>query len=325
MPDSDIAKLVLAHRNALLDREAVAMREMTRRWLQIERALEAEMLKTVTELGGETLVTEAMILRNTRFQKLLWQARAEYGKFADYVEERVSDLQEEALKKGIEDAYTVLGSSLEAAGLSITFDKLPIGAIENMIGLTADGTPLKTLLMDSYGEAVNGIIEEMLTGLAKGLNPTDIAELMANKFGVGLDRALTIARTEQARAYRTASLEQYRDSGVVMQYKRMAKKDDTTCLGCLFADGEIYDTEHEFDEHPNGRCSIIPVVRGAPEPTWQTGKEWFASLSADRQQSILGDKRFDLWQNGTPLDAMTKLVNDPTWGGSFVPTPLSDL
>ena len=108
MPDSDIAKLVLAHRNALLDREAAAMREMTRRWLQIERALEAEMLKTVTEFGGETLVTEAMILRNTRFQKLLWQARAEYGKFADYVEERVSDLQEEALKKGIEDAYTVL-------------------------------------------------------------------------------------------------------------------------------------------------------------------------------------------------------------------------
>lgn len=325
MPDSDIARLVEAQKRRILARETEMMREMTRRWLEIERALEAEMLKVVTELGGETLVTEAMLLRNTRFQKLLYQARAEYGKFADYMDEKISEMQAEALKDGIDDAYKVLGVGLDGAGLAITFDKLPIGALETMIGLTADGSTLKKLLMDSYGEAVNGIIAEMLTGLAKGLHPTDIAELMANKFGVGLQRALTIARTEQARAYRMASLEQYRNSGVVTQYKRMAKKDDTTCLGCLFSDGEIYETEDEFSEHPNGRCSIIPVVRGVPEPTWETGKEWFENLSEDRQRSILGEARFDLWQSGTSLDEMTQLVSDPTWGGKVVPTPISEL
>jgi SPP1 gp7 family putative phage head morphogenesis protein len=307
-----------------LEREAEIMREMAREWLKIERALEAEMLKTAVSLSGDQLITEAMILRSTRFQDLMWQARAQYSKFSDTFDERMTELQVENLQHGIDSGSALLTASKVEFGLQFAFTKLNVNAIESMIGFAADGSPLRNLLMKSYGEAVNGILDALLTGLAKGLNPNDVAENMANGFSIGLDRALTIARTEQLRAYRMGSLEQYKQSGVVMQYKRLATKDALTCLGCLFQDGEIYSTEEEFAEHPNGRCVIIPVPVGA-DPQWETGKEWFQKLDESKQREILGDARFELWQNGTPLDAMSTLKENSTWGGAFVPTPLNQL
>lgn len=324
MPESMVATIAEFQRQQILNREAKVMRKLAGEWLKIERALEAEMLKTAVDLSGQTLVTEAMILRNSRFQDLMWQARAQYVNFSDTFDERVTQLQQDNLKHGIDSAADLLDATKEEFGLQFTFTKLPVNAIESMIGFAADGSPLRDLLMKSYGESVSGITDALLTGLAKGLNPNDVAQLMADGFGVGLDRALTIARTEQLRAYRLGSLEQYRQSDVVMQYKRLAKKDDTTCLGCLFQDGEIYSTEDEFAEHPNGRCVIIPVPVGA-DPQWETGTQWFEKLPEDRQRSMLGDARFDAWQGGTPLSDMSKLVSNATWGGSFVPTPLKEL
>ena len=325
MPDSDIVRLALKQKRKILERDAEVMREMARRWLQVEHALEAEMLKSVVELGGAGIVTEAMILRSTRFQRLMYQSRAEFAKYADFMEEKVGGLQATNAQIGIDNAMALLKIGAAEAGIAITFDKLPVSALDAMMGFTADGSPLRNLLMRSYGEATNGMVQALVEGLAKGLNPIKIAQAVADGFGIALDRAMTIARTEQLRAYRMGTLEQYRQSEVVAQYKRMATKDDTTCLGCLFADGEIFDSAEDFSEHPNGRCVIIPVVRGAPEPAWENGKEWFAKQSAERQLSILGQERFDLWKSGTALDEMSKHVNDATWGGSFVPTPLKEL
>ena len=324
MPDSAIALLAEQQRLKILRREAEVMREMAAAWLKVERALEAEMLRTAVELGGEAMVTEAMILRNTRFQDLMYQARAQYAGFADAFDERVTQLQKENLKHGIDSAAELLNATKAEFALQFAFQKLPVNAIEAMIGFAADGSPLRNLLMKSYGESTRGILDGLLTGLAKGLNPNDVAQLMNEGFSVGFGRALTIARTEQLRAYRMGSLEQYRQSGVVMQYKRLATKDNLTCLGCLMQDGEIYSTEEEFAEHPNGRCVLIPVPMGA-DPQWESGKDWLKGLPADRQKEILGNTRYEMYQNGTPLEAMSTLKPDAVWGGSWVPTAVKDL
>jgi SPP1 gp7 family putative phage head morphogenesis protein len=325
MHKSEVVRLVQIQKQKLLEREGVQMKLMARRWLSIEKELEAEMLKTAAAMSEETLVTEAMILRNTHFQTLMYQARAEFGKYADYLGENLNNLQKQNLVFGINNAFMVLQAGLYEAGLGVTFNKLNVNALDAMIGFSADGSPLSNLLMKSYGEAVNGILSELLNGLAKGNNPVKIAQAMADGFGIGLERAMTISRTEIMRSYRTGSLEQYKASGVVTQYKRMATKDDTTCLGCLFSDGQIFDTAEEFSEHPNGRCQIIPVVRGATEPTWETGSTWFEKQNAETQVSILGQARFDAWKSGASLSDMSNHVENTVWGGKFVPTPISKL
>lgn len=325
MFDSEVVRIAILNRENILRREAETMRKMTQRWLEVERALEAEMLKLATELEKQGLVTEAMILRNERFQHLMYSARREYAKFADDFDKQVTILQQKNLSEGLDNAVEVLNAAQFDVGVSFTFDKLNVNAINMFFGFSADGSPLRSLLMKSYGEATSGILQALVTGLAKGMNPIKVAAEMADGFGVGLQRALTIARTEQLRAYRMGSLEQYRSSGAVTQYKRLAKKDDKTCLGCLFADGETYEKEEDFAEHPNGRCVIIPVVAGADAPQWETGKQWFEKLPEDRQRNILGEARFKAWQDGTSLEQMSMLKQDATWGGSFVPTPLKQL
>lgn len=325
MPESEVMRLIQIQKRKLLEREADQMVAMARRWLEVEQALEAEMLKTIASLEGETMVTEAMVLRNVRFQNLMYQARNQFAKYSDYLEETMMKAQEQNLAFGISNAMLILQAGLLEAGLGITFDKLNVNAIDMMIGYAADGSPLRELLMQSYGESVNGMLNALIEGLAKGMNPTKIARAMTDGFGVGYARALTIARTEIMRSYRMGSLEQYRNSGVVTQYKRISMKDRKVCLGCLFADGQVYDTADEFSEHPNGRCLIIPWVRGAPEPTWETGAEWFERQNTDAQKEILGQARFATWQNGTPLSAMSMHVENPTWGGKYVPTPIEKL
>lgn len=326
MSESEVARLVRLQKEALLRQEASEMRLLARRWLQVDRALEAEMLKTAMALAEKGILTEAMILRNERFQRLLWLARAEYAQFADDFGERVGNMQDYAVMKGVSDASKALNAVIEEAGLGIEFEMLNVDAINAFFGMSADGTPLRDLLMKDYGSAVDGMVDALTKGLGLGLHPEKIAAEMAEGFAVGLQKAMLIARTEMLRAYRAGTLEQYRASEVVTAYKRLAVKDDTTCLGCLMQDGETYDTAEEFAEHPNGRCTLVPVVRGAGEPTWTTGKEWLAGLSEDRQRSILGDERFDLWKSGgASLEDFSTLVPNETWGGSFVPTPLNVL
>ncbi len=326
MPESEVAKLVRLQKEALLLHEAEELRILTQRWLLVERALEAEILKTALALKEEGITGEEAILRDERFKRLLWQARAEHAKFAAEFDERAKLMQEYGLTQGLEDAGQVLKMALDEAQTALSFEMLNVEAINAMIGLTADGTPLQTLLMREYGAAVNGMLEALLRGIGLGLSPQKIAEDMVKAFGISLQKALLIARTEMLRAYRLATQEQYRASDVVMQYKRLAVKDDRTCLGCLIQDGETFETTDEFAEHPNGRCTLVPVVRGANAITWETGKEWLAGLSEERQRGIMGDARYELWKSGAiSLDDLATLKENETWGGAWVPTPLNVL
>jgi len=324
--ESEVARVVRLQKESVLRVEAAVMRELTRRWLDVERALEAELLKTALALQEGKITSEAMILRNTRFQNLMYQARAHYSRFANDFENRVAELQGTNLELGVNDAAKALRAGMREAGLGINFEMLNVDAIDTMIGFSADGSPLRNLLMKSYGEAVNGILRELTSGLAKGLGVKDVAKNMANGFGVGLQRALLIARTEILRSYRMGTQEQYRSSGLVTQYKRLAVKDDRTCLGCLMQDGEVFENAEDFAEHPNGRCTLVAIVRGGFAPTWVSGKEWLQGLPEERQRKILGDARFEVWRSGqVTLDQMSKLKTDAVWGGSFVPTPVRDL
>jgi len=91
-------------------------------------------------------------------------------------------------------------------------------------------------------------------------------------------------------------------------------------------DGEIIlSLDGDFDEHPNGRCTAVPIVRGVPEPQWENGATWFANQSEDTQREILGAGRFEAYKNGVSLSDMSTHVSDPTWGGAFVPTAVGNL
>lgn len=329
MPDSDpeVVRFLRLRKQALLMKEQGLMRSLTKDWLKVEQALRSEMEALASELASLNVVTEATIQRHERFVKLLYQARAEVGKFNETADGAITKMQAQMSKTGIEDALKALKISYQDAGMvAPSFDQLPVKALEIMFGYASDGSSLQGLLARAYPDAVNGMMDALVTGLAFGNHPTDVGRKMAEEFGIGLNRALTIARTETLRAYRMGSFEQYRESGVVSGYKRLASHDSRTCIGCLMADGMMIESlDGEFDEHPNGRCTAVPVVIGIPAMEWSNGEQWFIRQAEATQREMLGPQRFEAWKTGTDLKDMSKFVNDPTWGGSYVPTPVGEL
>ena len=325
--DSSVVQFLRKQKSALLAKEEAAMRSMARRWLKVEQALQSEMEALAAELSKSNYVTEAMVMEHKRFTRLMYQARAEVAYYNEYAEKLMRNMQAEMSAQGIKDALQALKLIYMEAGIVMpSFDVLPVRALEMMFGYASDGSSLMALLTKAYPESVNGMMDALIKGLAFGNHPTDVGRKMAEEFGIGLNRSLTIARTETLRAYRMGSFEQYRESGVVMGYKRMAAHDVRTCPGCLFRDGEmITSLDGEFDEHPNGRCTAVPVVIGVDEPTWISGAEWFAGQSEATQREMLGDARYEAWKSGVSLTDMSKYVSDPTWGGSFIPTPVNEL
>jgi len=155
---------------------------------------------------------------------------------------------------------------------------------------------------------------------------TKIYVKMKDGLTAGLNKALTIARTEQMRVYRQANRQQMKASGVVSGYMRVATRDDRVCPACLALDGARYGIDEVMPEHPQGRCAQVPVVMGIAPPQWQKGPAWLAEQPEATQRNILGKQRFDLYRAGdVDLAQMVTIRRDGEWGRSTQVTPVAAL
>lgn len=326
MSESRVVRLARQFREALLQQELAQMQEMTTRWLQIERVLDL----TFTLLAFEVQeikppLTQGKLIRLERYRSMLQQVQAELERYNRYAAGRITDAQSYNLAQGVTNAGELITASYPASVLP-DFHHIPSTAVEFAVGFAGDGTPLYDLLAESYPTTVQAITQQLVTGLAMGVNPVENARRMRDAFGMALNRALVITRTEQLRPYRYASLAQYQESGVVRGYRRVAAKSTRTCMACLIADGQFYELDVPFEEHPCGRCTPIPVVIGQPEIAWETGKEWFIKQAPAVQRGMMGPGTFTAWQGEQfDLEDIVKRHEDDIWGNSLVPRPLKEL
>lgn len=326
MPDSEVVLQMRRHKAALLRQETAQMREMAQRWLQVERALDAQMTAVSAEMysiaEGGSVVAPEMLWQHRRYRLLLSQLTQELERYTDYADGLITRRQAELLQLGIADSSDLLITQ----GVSAGFNRLPVEAVEGMVGLTGNGSPVRTLLVNSWPDAAEGLTRAMVTGIALGWNPRKVARAMQDGSTRSLDRMMTIARSEQLRVYREASLQNYRNSGVVRGYKRIATHDGRVCPACLMLEGTVYPLDMTMATHPNCRCGMIPLVDGVPNPTWLMGKEWFVQQDEARQQSILGKGRYEAWQKGLfGLEEVITITPNATWGDTVSSTALQVL
>ena len=196
-----------------------------------------------------------------------------------------------------------------------------------MVGLGGNGSPLRDLLVDSYGAAADGMLNALVRATATGQNPRVTARSMIRQgLSQSLNRMMVTARTEQMRVFRESSRMAYQASGVVSGYRRLATKDSRTCSACLMLDGELYELTETLREHPQGRCTLLPIVDGFKPVEWEKGQDWFKRQDPETQRSILGKGRYDAWAAGKfDLDQLATVKRDPVWGDSAQPTPLREL
>ena len=327
----NVIRVLRAFEAALEQNDMSAADEMGRQWLAIEARLEpqvAALANEITQLrtSGQ-VVTEAMLLKQARYQSLLKQIDLEIKVFnRTSGVPIISNGQAIDAELGLKAAQEAIRAAYFDSGqVGGAFDVLHVDAVQKMVGFASDGSPLHSLLAKDYADAVDGVTKALIGGVARGLGPLAVAREMRDGMGMGLDRALLIARTEMLRSYRQASLDQYKAAGVVTKYMRRCANDERSCVECLAEDGMIMDTDALFDSHPDCRCFVIPILEGEPLPEMQTGEEWLAAQPEAYQKEILGPGRFELYQNGMPLIDMVDVVQDPDWGPTLELKTLGEL
>jgi SPP1 gp7 family putative phage head morphogenesis protein len=266
------------------------------------------------------------LVRSRRYQALLEQTRDELRKYTAYMDSSVTAGQRSMISTAIQHSATAVNAVATEAQIVVPFNRLPVSAVENMVGLAGDGSPLRAVLNDAARAGPDAMAQELVNGIALGRNPIAVAR-RAIRIGLGqsFTRMQTISRTEMLRTYRVTTQTAYERSNVVVGYRRLSARDDRVCAGCLMSDGRTYPLDVNFESHVNCRCSLVPILRNVPPVQFQTGQEWFRQQPEAAQRRILGAGRFVAWQNGASLDDMVTVVPNATWGDAIVPTLVRNL
>lgn len=312
----------------LLRNEQAQMAEAARRWLGVEQSLQTSADALSQWMAGDGHITRMeQLMSARRYQDLQRQVTAELGRYAAYMDGRIVDAQRNMALNAISHSQAAINAVATESEIVVNFNRLPVSATENMIGLAGNGSPVRTLLDDAASAGPDAMAQELVNGIALGRNPLEVAR-RAIRMGLGqsFTRMATIARTEQLRVYRETTLQSYRASNVVIGYKRLSARDSRTCVACLFADGRQYGLNESFDQHPNCRCALLPVLANVPPVRFETGQEWFRRQSETTQRAMMGRGRYEAWREGlVTLDDMVSRDWSDTWGGSLRPTRVSDL
>jgi len=319
---SEIQTVIERFRAAIEARDAKQMRYMAQQWLRIEHMLmgRIENLANTTYLlqqQGKT-VSRSSIYQLEQYRDLLAQVKTEVNRYNRFAAEQISQAQRCYGLDGIDyTAQTIMAVYADARRHPEPFMRLPEKAIETMIGLAGDGTPLNKLLMADYQKTVLRMTQTLIDNTALGINPRITAKQMAVDMSGNLQRTLTIARTEQIRAFRIASTMSAKESGVVSGWIWRSALQDRTCIACLAMDGTEHGLDEELNDHPGGRCLKQWIVKGMPTLQAQSGQEWFNGLGTEKKKDILGQQKYEAWSSGAvKFQDFAAITHSDVWGSS---------
>jgi len=318
-----------AWRAAMLAREEAVMTAMGERYAQMYETLMADfeaLAEQVARIAAEgEAVTVGKVYQLERFQRMAARLEAEFAAFRAFATDYLSAEQAFMLEAGMSNARDVLTSaSLEGSFTAGTVEGWPAGAIASMTGQTSGG-PLAALIAGATDSAAtaDAMARSLVEGVGLGRNASVVARDMADRFGLPLARANCIARTEMNSAFRSSTLEGYRQAGVQM-YQRFSAQDSVVCEGCASAEGELYYVNEDFEDHPNCRCSCLPYY---PElQQFPMGEDWFNTLGEGDQRGILGNTRYEMWKSGeVEFKQFATTTYNAEWGGAVGSTSIREL
>lgn len=298
--------------------------------------------KAQTKQDG--IVSVDKLLRDQRLRALLDQSEAEIrrlGKLGADIAEELQKLgcdsalrdSDEAMRAAWADRLSaVLDPNMRRAlGDLPTWARIPVEALRDVLGFTADGSPLAALFDRIGPDARAGWESALFRGLAMGLNPRDVAAMAQRATATGMARSIMIARTEMLRAYRQASGRNYQaNSDVVREWVWISAGERRTCAACLALHGTVHPITEIMSSHPNCRCSMGPLTRslsdilGVDVPGDDSsldvpaGEDIFAKFSDDAKRAVLGGPgALAAWKAGeVRLSDFVGLRRSPVWGDS---------
>lgn len=308
----DIYQLADGFRRQLLANERRAATAMAQEYGRVWKRMQGEIHSLYQELYRSGL-SDNLTYRLARVDELRVQVEAEIGRFAQYANGEIVGQERQAVTDALSHSETLVRAQLPEA--LVGWVRLPTSALENLVGVLQDGSPLADLLAELGPEAARLVSDGLIQGMAMGLGAAAVAREIRSGLGGNLVRALRIARTETLRAYREASRAAYQaNSHLVAGWIWRSGRNRRTCGACWAMDGTFHTLDEMLDGHPNCRCYMVPVV-GSRIARRKNGIEAFNDLGYPDQLAVLGPAKFAAWQDGAI--SLTDLVGrkyDMRWG-----------
>lgn len=320
---SEIIDAAIKFKEALLGLDAGAMKRMETAYVHSFKKLSIEAMKISDQLANATqdgLDNTAKIKRLKRLEELSEQIVKQMEALGKESAQTVKEAQIQAISLAAKHSEKLVAVSEGIGGEVVpTWNRLNVEAFENVIGFTADGSPLNYKWKQLPYSVVGAVKNTIQTGVAVGWNPRKTAKAIRDLGATELFNALTVCRTETMRAYRTASIENYRaNDDIVEGWLWLCAAQTRTCAVCWAMDGTFHPLDEDMVDHPRGRCTMVPVTKGKfAAKAWNNEKK-FAKLTPEQQLKVLGKKRYGLWSSGkVSLSDFAGKYSDPVWGDGY--------
>lgn len=276
--------------------------------------------------------TTDQLKRSTAYRNLMASINEELNDYEAIYGNVIEQAATESAQAGLTGGQALL---LAALALALGIDDVPADVLENP---TPDALDFLAAYLARNGELYQRIdalssyhAEQIAAGILErvglGQNPRNIAAWITDAFGMPLTDALRTARTAQLYSYRQAESAHFVANADMLEgVMWSAELDDRVCMSCVSLHGQMFPVGTIANDHHNGRCAMIPIVKGAKSPIETNGLDWFAAQDETRQKSMLGASAFDAWQDGKfDLSQISHPYNDPVYGEMRREASLKDL
>lgn len=324
------------HRQRIIARERQTIAELLAAYDEIRREIQKafsdldKKIRAARAAGDE--ISLSWFNRENRLKALLAQVEEQITRFGGKVTPIVEREQRTALRIAVEqaaDSLRVTANLSEAdARLRSIGAQMNTKAIENAVGLMGDGSPLRTYFEDNLPKAVaDAINREIVNATALGTDFNTLARRLRQAGDIPRYRAIATARTEVNRVRRETTRQIYAgNNDIVAGWEWVSAKSTRTCVVCLSLDGRQFQLRAPFPQHPQCRCTMIPVIFDVQRPPRLLGAEWFAGQPEHIQENMLGDPAFDAYSNGlVELGDFVGWKTDKKFGRSVYRRSLSSI
>lgn len=331
LPEEDhpAIRAMLAARRRILSRDAASLRELAGMYKGALDRLKADrdaLLKVIRE----TTPNRDELLQLASFDNLIEGVKKEMGKLAKELSGKLADEMAAEMQAAADDGLLLVQRALpgiEAAYIRGRWVMLNPDQVTTMYGFLDANGPLVAGFRTNYGPALAEYIRQAIaTGFIAGMNPRDVAGLIAQALGDGLNWAMVTARTAHLWAYRAASHQNYLNNAwVVNSWIWFAQLDERVCMSCVAQHGTEHPLTEILADHHQGRCTPMPHTKSYAElgfadlpdlrPVVTKGEAWFRELPEAAQRRMMGPGKWSAWQAGKfEFPQLTQTYHDPVYG-----------
>ena len=328
----DLAGLALDFRAQLLRREARAMADMDRAYRIIQPRLDAELaaIRRSITAARPTRHTPAdlrsLLYREGRILRLQRLVAEQLTRFSVAAHETTIAHAQAAATASTADAAAMV-RNITPPGLGLDTVRLPTATIEVLASSTQRSAAVGRLFAQIAPQAAQAASDVLLSSVALGHHPNQIASELRDTLKVPLSRAKTIARTEAMRAYREGTRQEYQaNDATVRGWIWVSALDKTTCASCIAQHGSLHPLDEQMSSHPSCRCVMAPqsvswrdlgfTQIGDPAPI-ETGPHWFNRQDSATQAAIVGPtKHRAIRGRQITLPDLVERSTSPAWGPS---------